>query len=385
MPYTPPTVNYSTTLNGTYTTLTGVQSVSIRRGRTYFQDNFPGTRCSIELIPANSYATPLAIGQWIDVRPTNSASSPAYFAGRITDVERVYDMPYNSGTGAAPGDRIIVTAAGPTGLVASDTVGSYTFLYPTAYLQAFFLTLDRSDVYIVPAIDKSILTSATSVTNAGVFDVVNKFARTEQVNLDDLDAGRTTNPLNPGVVQPQMVWYSGYNSAVATFSDAGTGTKYNRLTFRSAAQSTFNSVNVLTDGLATQNVQAAIGPYNSLDYDTFSATTAAALNLANYLYLLLSQQNAPAPFSINLDTAVDDTFLQYCYVASRIPTSTWIGGQATIRFRGATYAAAVQGINLNFYADQANAEFIFSPTLGQPFTLNSSSFGILNTNRLGYP
>lgn len=388
MPYTPPTVNYSTTLNGTYTTLTGVQSVSIRRGRTYFQDNFPGSRCVIELIPANSYTTPLAIGQYIDVRTTNSGTSPAYFVGQITDVERVYEMPYNAGTGAAPGDRIIITAAGPLGMIASTTVASYTFSIDAADYEAFELA-GLANTWLVP--DKGyasyLPTSLTSVTDAGILDVINQLARTAQAIVDDLDARRTTNPYNPtpGVVQPQIFWYSGTSPLVATFSDAGTGTKYNRLTFKSAAESTFNSVNVVTPGLATQNEQAATGPYNTLDYNTYSKTTTAADNLASYLYLLLSGQTTIAPFSITVDTAVDDTFLQYCHIASLIPTYTWIGAQATVRFRGTTYGATVQSIAVNFYPGQANAEFTFAPTLGQPFTLDSSTFGILDTNRLGYP
>ena len=119
MSYTPPTVNYATTSVGTFTSLTGIQSVTINRGRRHFQDPYPPTVCTIELIPADSYATPLAIGQFIDVRDTNSGSSPCYFTGRIIDVVRRYDMPYNNVTGAAPGDRITITATGATGLIGS--------------------------------------------------------------------------------------------------------------------------------------------------------------------------------------------------------------------------------------------------------------------------
>ncbi len=89
MPYTAPTVNYCATMAGTYTTLTGVQSVSISRGRRYFQDNFQASQCVVELIPATSYSPELAIGQFIDVRVANTATSRAFFTGQITDVERV--------------------------------------------------------------------------------------------------------------------------------------------------------------------------------------------------------------------------------------------------------------------------------------------------------
>lgn len=386
MAYSAPTVNYSTTLNGTYTQLTGIQSVSIRRGRTYFQDNFAGSRCVIELIPANTYSTPLAIGQWIDVRTTNAGTSAAYFVGRITDVERVYDMPYFSGaTIAAPNDRIIITAVGPTGMIASTTLASFTTAYTTTALQAIDAA-GYADVYLLisnlPAVVDSSLTTAT---NVGAFDIINQLARTDQSVIDDIDNERTTNPYNPPAVNP-IAWYHGVSGALtASFGDAGVGTKYNRLAFKSAAESTFNDVNVVTPGKTTQNYQAATGPYNTLDYNTYSNTTAEMLNLATYLYTLLSGQTTIAPFMLGCDTAVDDTFLAFCYIGSPGGRSSYLGAPASIKFRGTTYAGTFQSINVNFYPDRATAEFTFAPTLGQPFLLDSNEFGILNTNRLGFP
>jgi hypothetical protein len=180
MAYTAPTVNYSTTLDGTYTSLTGVQSINIRRGRTYFQDNWLPSQCVVELIPANTYATPLAIGQYIDVRTTNSASSEAYFLGIITDVERVYDIPYDaSATLNAPGDRIIITAVGPTGMIAARTIASLSFgASTTTRLQAKLAASGSAFVTVnfVPTTQSSL----TAITNQGAFDVINQLARTDQ-------------------------------------------------------------------------------------------------------------------------------------------------------------------------------------------------------------
>lgn len=384
MAYTAPTVSYSTTLDGTYTSLTGVQAINIRRGRTYFQDNWQPARCVIELIPANSYATALAIGQWIDVRTSNSASADAYFVGRITDVERVYDIPYTSATGAAPSDRIIITAVGPTGMIASTTLASYTTAFTTTGLQAVDAA-SYADVYLLisnlPTVDSSLTTAA----NTAALDIINQLSRTDQSVVEDVDNERTTNPYNPPNVQP-IAWYHGVSGATgASFVDTGVGTKYNRLAFKSAAESTFNDVNVVTPGKTTQNYQAATGPYNTLDYNTYSNTTTQMLNLATYLYTLLSGQTTIAPFTLGTDTAVDDTFLAYCYFPSPTGTATYLGVPGTITFRGTTYAATIQSIAVNFYPDRATGEFTFAPTLGQPFLLDSTSFGILDTNRLGYP
>jgi hypothetical protein len=385
MAYTCPTVNYSTTLNGTYTQLTGVQSVSIRRGRTYFQDNFAGSRCVIELVPANSYTTPLAIGQYIDVRVTNSASADAYFVGRITDVERTFDIPYSaSATVNAPGDRITITAVGPTGMIASNTIASYSFFLTYTSGQAVEAA-SFADVYLFASNVPVVNSSLTSVSNTGALDVINQLARTDQSVLDDIDNERTTNPYSPPNLNV-IAWYHGVNGALtAAFVDTGVGTKYNRLAFKSAAESTFNDVNVVTPGKTTQNYQAATGPYNTLDYNTYSNTTTEMLNLATYLYTLLSGQTTVAPFELATDTAIDDTFLSFCYITSPTGTLTYLGAPASIKFRGTTYAATIQSINVNFYPDRATGQFTFAPTLGQPFLLDSNEFGILGTNRLGYP
>jgi hypothetical protein len=385
MAYTCPTVNYSTTLNGTYTQLTGVQSVSIRRGRTYFQDNFAGSRCVIELVPANSYTTPLAIGQYIDVRVTNSASADAYFVGRITDVERTFDIPYSaSATVNAPGDRITITAVGPTGMIASNTLASYSFFLTYTSGQAVEAA-SFADVYLFASNVPVVNSSLTSVSNTGALDVINQLARTDQSVLDDIDNELTTNPYSPPNLNV-IAWYHGVNGALtAAFVDTGVGTKYNRLAFKSAAESTFNDVNVVTPGKTTQNYQAATGPYNTLDYNTYSNTTTEMLNLATYLYTLLSGQTTVAPFELATDTAIDDTFLSFCYITSPTGTLTYLGAPASIKFRGTTYAATIQSINVNFYPDRATGQFTFAPTLGQPFLLDSNEFGILGTNRLGYP
>ena len=84
MPYTTPVVSYSATIDGTYTALTGVQSAVITRGRQRFQDPPQPLSLSLELIPATSYALPLARGQFIDVRATSSLIVPSAHSVPVT-------------------------------------------------------------------------------------------------------------------------------------------------------------------------------------------------------------------------------------------------------------------------------------------------------------
>jgi hypothetical protein len=62
-----------------------------------------------------------------------------------------------------------------------------------------------------------------------------------------------------------------------------------------------------------------------------------------------------------------------------------LGAGVTVLFRGTTALAEIQGINTVFYSDYAQLQLYLSPSLGTPFTLDSSTFGVLDTNRLGYP
>lgn len=387
MPYTPPTVNYCATQNGTYAQLTGVQSVQIARGRTYAQDNFQASTCEIELIPAASYSPALAIGQFIDVRVTNSATAKAYFCGKITDIRRTYEMPYSAGTGLAPADRIFISATGGTGLMAKYTFPSGALPgLPSGIIAAGECTSQQSTaatlagVFLTPSSVTAINSSAITLAGQGCLDVVNKIARTAQNFVDDGDNQRDTSGLYAGqvlaVVNPPL-------TDTATFSDAG-AIKYNGLEFLSSAENVFNQVNVYPDGLATQS-QSGTAPYNSLDYYTTNATTGDAASLAGLLYNLFNGLTTAAPFRITTDTAVDDTWAAIAQLTSSAGNRGYIGAGVSITFRGATYTAQIQRITVSFYPDIAHLTVTLSPSLGTAFTLDSLTFGILDTNRLGYP
>jgi hypothetical protein len=65
--------------------------------------------------------------------------------------------------------------------------------------------------------------------------------------------------------------------------------------------------------------------------------------------------------------------------------SSNIGASASIVFRGTTVTGQIQGMSAAFYPDRAGVQLYFSPSLGTPFTLDSSTNGVLDQNRLGYP
>ena len=389
MAYTAPTVNYSATLEGTYTSLTGVQSVSISRGRQRYQDNLPQTSCTIELIPAATYAVPFAIGQFIDVKDENILISPCYFTGVITDIERKYSIPYNSVSGYAPGDRITITATGAVGALGKTSLAD-DFISANDAASSLVLIAALNNVYVGQEQQSPAQNSAVTFTG-GLLDLANNLLRTAQYMLDDIDTRRVRE-------------YSGYDQFAEVYppgqggppdkyklSDAGgAGTyKFSDLQYLSSVQNAFTEVQVTPEGLTTQTATSGSAPYNTLVYSTLNATTADALSLANYV-LTVQSLTTVTPYSITTNTKIADDCLKlaqmntseiYFSGDSRMP----LGATLQVIFRGTTVDVQVQGINTTFYPDYATVQLFLSPSLGVAFTLDSTVSGILDTNRLGYP
>lgn len=390
MPYTTPTVNYCATINGTYTSLTGIQSVSISRGRQRFQDNFTQTNCVIELIPAATYAVPLAVGQFIDVRTTNAAGSPAYFVGNITDIERQYSIPYTAATGLAPADRITITAAGTLGVLGKSTFADYFIVSSNATETIGQVAVNAGAIVDGVGFNYSSLAinSAQLLSNIGVLDLVNTLLRTAQYFIDDIDNARAAylGRNNVGVTfQP------GQGNTTYTFSDAETvgAFSFNNLQFLSSVQNTFTEAQVAPAGLATQTASSGSAPYNTLVYDTYSVSTADAASLAGYIINLQSTTTA-VPFSISTNTNLAPTCttisqLALTGVLSDITAGMNLGATVKVIFRGTTANATIQGINTTFYPDYATVQLFLSPSLGTAFTLDSTVLGVLDTSRLGFP
>lgn len=397
MPYTAPTVNYATTMDGTYTTLTGVQSVTFNRGRQRFIDPFAATSCTIELIPANSYATPLAVGQYVDIRPTNSSASPAYFVGKISDVQRTYGIPYNSGTGAAPADRIRITVLGPIGLIGRDSLYDADFYVVETGTTPYTLFTQNTARWF--NIKSDIAVGGRRFTGCQWNDatdnpltIFNQIAATEPFYFSDRDNARVviSNPsgnasyfgFGPTDFQMFIVGQGAETTDRFNFSDAGGGFKYNAIEYGTGAQNTFTQVNVVTDNadgvtnVATYSTQTGFAPYASLDWHSYGTTAAEAKTLGDYLLQRLSV-NTPVPFSITTSTAVDDTIVDLAKMNTVIP-----GTRGTVTFRGQTFRVTLEGLSVSFYPDRANVTAYFSPWPLNYFVLDSTINGVLDTNVL---
>jgi hypothetical protein len=387
MSYTPPVVSYSATLDGTYTALTGIQSAVITRGRQRFQDPPQPLTLSLELIPADSYALPLARGQFIDVRATSSATSDGYFQGQIIEVKRQFAIPFNSGTGAAPADRITIEAVGAIGQLSQNIFTNTAFLNQLASTR-LGTAANNAGVGANTAQNNDIRASALTF-NGSSFDLMNELLRQLQYEAYEIDQNRTVGTLRAGFSPTGFHW-----STPLTFSDAGTlgAYKYSDIEYLTSVRDSFTQVNVEPRGLATQTAEIGVAPFNPLQYQTQSETTAAALDLANYV-LTLNSNNALVPFMLASDTTFDPT----CVGLARMPSvndtfypnltsggtyQSLIGAPVQITFRGSTVLAALKGTSIAFYPDRARVSLYFSPFEYQ-FQLDSASLGVLDQNRLG--
>jgi len=380
MSYTPPTVNYSADPNGTYTTLTGVQSVVIKRGKQYFQDPYAQSTCTIELIPATSYALPLALGQYIDVRIANSATSPCYFSGQITDVERQYEMPYNSGTNYAPGDRFVITATG--GLGGIGGAQAFFFARSAGSLVSQTLVEIGMNTNVLVAADSNGALHGNFNYSASYLDLFNTLLRTGQMACDDIDKRRNTDP---GDFLSVYTYPIGKNFSLGiAYGDTGAGQRFKQIDYLSSVQNTFSRVQVVAP-VATATASSGAALQNTLVYNTLNNTSGDVSSLATYLEDTLSQQLTPVPFMIETDTTVSANCVSVAVLGTISNLQTAIGQNAQVVFRGSTVTATIQGFTVRFGIDRASVQLYFSPSLGTPFTLDSTSFGVLDTNRLGYP
>ena len=406
MPYSPPVVCYYDTPTATWLTMSGVQSINCSRGRQRFQDPLSQSSAVIEIIPTAT--TTFSVGQYVEVKDANDDGiSPCYFQGRITDVQRSYAFPYDAASGVTPADRMTISAAGAIGVAGARTVDG-----------TIWSNVDAGTVVGVLMSAQSLISSATYLNgvkassqsySGPLLAAVNALLNTAQLTIDDYTNSRfgmiTNNQLK------FTLFPTGQQFNSIAFSDTGSNYKYTALNYLSSVQNTFNEIEVNATGFASQITQGT-APFNTLAYQTYNQNATEALNLSAYLYALLSGQTTPLPYTISTDTNAAPT----CKVLAEITDETTlanavIGQPVSVAFRGTSATGTVIGVRSNFYPAYASVQLHLSPSLGTPFTLDSTAFGILggtgiiyntpmdynetgyiynddtadNGNRLGYP
>jgi len=358
-------------------------------GRQQLTDRYTPDTFSVELLaPLTAGPEIPPVRYYLRAQTTVSSTTYTMFLGVITDVNRDYGMPYTSATGAAPADRITITAASygmylagrgfatSVAIAASTTLeaavnavyddgvstsGGPTFLgSPASASNVWNTAIAQDETYTGNVLDyiNSVVASVVSrmadtpSLTAGPNLLDGNFVRGNQFNFSDGVAFATqTQPYNQiEFLASDNNSYTeirvGYNSNAATATAVSGSQPYQ----------TYSTVSVLKDGTTAQGAaDLTLAILSQSQYTPFRVSTKASM---------MSNPDLPAQLSSTV-------------------TGRCIGTQVQIRFRSTVYTVILEGYNITQDLDDAYYTFYFSPALGQPLILDSTTFGILDTNTLG--
>jgi hypothetical protein len=402
-------------MNGTYTTIAGIQNLQFNRGRQRYSDPFASSNLTIEMLAPTNDALIPTVGNYIDIRATNSSASEAYFVGKVTDVLRQYDIPYTSATNSAPGDRIYITVRGALGLIGqyqAENIGVFQVGLTRSILQTFDnfcgVLFNTKVEYIGNRFQwPTLLFESQGVYFSGSgLDTLNQLGRTNPYYFSDYDNARvvtvadpSVGGINPGygprdfMIGVRDAGLSEVSASNFTFSDTG-AIRYDGIEFLTGNQNNYTFIAVSTgnnlfndSGVSIPNpipapggyADSSFAPYTTLDWTTNSMETDWSNDLGAIVYNRTTKPTI-GPFSITTTTAVDSTALNMALMNTH-----FVGETGSITFRGTTYKVSLEGVEVSMTPDQARVTCYFSPFPGDFFILDSASNGVLDTNRLGYP
>lgn len=340
------------------TQISNVQEFSFNKGRQTLSDPIGAGRGVIrgrrpDLLPT------ISVGDYVRIDITTLGS--AFYWGRVTDLTIEYGPVAALDTWTLNVEDTLATL-GRCAASFSWSAGSTTGTAVQALCTGAGVSLTDYGM--------SSPCSAQVLINENALEVFSRLMTQEQ---GFYQAGGADGTLE--------VWGKAFSSSINTYdvSDDGTGSnpvKYDNLQFAGIADNYADKVIVEAAGLAQQS--AGIGNY-STTIQTYNQTTAQAVDLANYLLGVYDAQvqnvsSVSARWQPNSGVALQ-----------RLTTFVTAPVQLRIKFRGNTYFGIVIGCDVSGTLDDIRfTYYLAAPPFFTMFTLDSSSFGILNTNKLGF-
>ena len=369
---------------GTATDIPNVQSVNISAGRQAQIDNFTATRCTIVCRYPNGYYSPISgllPGAEIMVE-TSETGTGAYgcipFLGKITDVSVQYGIPYASNVGNA--DYLTLTCEGALAQLARTSGNGYSMAAGLVTTQ--LASANTESGVLVGTLQAGYFgaRSASAATVSGSWaDWLNKLAFTFAGRIGDWEEVRLCN------YQPVAV----YTTAQPHFSDTGSSVAipYDQISFDSIAQNYFTQITVDPDGFAAQTVSTGAAPYRNFTTNTWSSSTGAATDLANfYLNLYDDPSIAVSGLHVNVNTTkAAEGFYQILNSGQTNGTHLGVGLQVPVVFRGTTTACIIEGGSLSATPGSVSwTIYVSSADLNSYLVLDNPVLGKLDDNKLGF-
>jgi hypothetical protein len=214
--------------------------------------------------------------------------------------------------------------------------------------------------------------SAQSKPSTNVLQLLNELAATEQAYMSSQQPS-SIKWLNRSEYTTNALLGDFTDGTVAT---TNTTAKFNDVTFKSQADSYFDKVVVEPEGLAAQSSGTGSRVYTVKTYDE---TTTQAKNLADYILATLQvQQSVPSTISA-LSESQTTNLVVTCF------TQTAQGARARLILRNTVYELFLEGATVTATPDQTRFTFnVVSSDALSFFILDSTAFGRLDTDRLGF-
>lgn len=370
---TKPTVSIKFRQPGSSTTLTFTANVvtgcSWTYGRRNLTDSYQGNTCQVYGIKPSNVTTWPEIGATVSVvvQDTASAQGAAYFVGVLTDVEIQYGILATLDTFTMSIESPL-SRAGRQIATLTTTAGASTYTMANNIDTLTPMTINTG--YVGSAY-YAFTTSAQTIEQT-VLDHVNLWQRTEQGYVNEY--GNVDNPDISTMGAVLVGIRLGPTGSSFFFGDSNPNHgKYNQIIFQSQADNYSTKVIVNASGFAQQD--AGTGSF-TYEIDTINGSATEADNLAGYVQTIL-ELNQRTPTSFRFDGTSNSQLAQWGSFDRH-------NAQGQITFRGTTYSVFIQGGSFSANASNWECELYVSSAAYAPWlTLDSSTYGIIGTNKLG--
>ena len=345
--------------------LADVQQINVIIGRQRTLDIYSASRATITLRYPTGYASPNALiksGNFVKIDGYNRV----IFEGKIDNVDVQYGIPFVSNVGNA--DFLTFTAEGSFAVFGRAQGEDYAMSAGTLADQLTECANETNEIVVLDsAVGNGPQMAATTISGTWG-EWLNKVLITINGRMQDTVVLEHTNLLLYSTIEQQTINFS-------DTTNNATNQVYDVINFGSYADNYYTQVTVTPESFAAQTVESGSAPFRTLQTNTLNASTGQASDFANYLLGAYDTQSF-ALLSISALAEAQNSFqLDEFRVADAVK----------VTFRGTTFDCVIEGID--FTADPVSSRYTFhlsGADLNRYFILNSTTFGILNTNQLGY-
>lgn len=356
----------------TLTELDNIQNVTFALGRQQIQDPFKaGTATITGRVPSG--LPTLEIDDKVHIRVTDGTFDDIIYFGKVANFAIDYGFTTNLDRwvlnledGIAKAGRALTSdsfswSAG----IRTDVAASQACTNCGITLVNIFTTLSYTS-------QGQSFVSAQTLANTNLLNILNELAFTEQGRI-------TQNGYD------QIGWVNrsdlGQTSFVCSITDGSLTANYDvvpfdSVQFTSLADSFFDAVVVEPVGLASQLSGTGDRVFS---HRSFDQTTTQADNLADYVKATLDVQTAK-PFQVSMVSNVQTT--DGLLLALQLFSYY---NKAELILRGSRYNVFLNGVTVTADPDRTRVSFsVVSSDAQNFFILDSPTFGVLDTNKLGF-